>query len=161
MAITALLQINSAADLAGIQAAITGLVNLGSAVKDRVEDLQKFSQVWSRLEVDVTKADSAAAGLIDTFEIMRAANKFQQADLEITDQQLANLTKATAAYAKATGEDATQSFIRFSTAIVNGSARGLKPLGIQMKTGGDQAKNFQEAMDALEKKTQGVKFGIA
>lgn len=156
MAITALLQINSAADLAGIQAAINGLVALGTTVKEKIGDLEKFSQVWSRLEVDVMKADAAAAGLIDTYEIMRAANKFHQADMNITEDQLANLTKATAAYAQATGEDATSSFNRFSTAIINGSSRGLKPLGIEMKSGGDKAKNFAKAMDELEKKVADV-----
>lgn len=150
MAIEALLKINSAADLAGLGAAFNGIVKLGGAIKDSIQEMEDFSKAWSKVEGNVLLADQAANGLIDTLVLVENRNKLSQAGLKITDKQFAAVAKSAAAYAQATGEDATKAMERLTKSLISGSSRGLRPFGIDIKEGGKAADNFAKSVKLLE-----------
>jgi hypothetical protein len=137
---------------ADLQALGQILVGLASKVKDAVVEADKFNQVLRNVTIDIGPADKATKGLIDTFELMRSANKFTAAGMEMTADQFKIVSVAATDFAQKTGIDATESMKRLTESISKGSSRALKELGIDLEESEDQVLAQAEAMDKLTEK---------
>ena len=148
------LSINSIAKTAGVLAAVAALAKLASITKEMIFEGEKFSKVNRNLAIDITAAAKASKDQIDTMAMLQGAMKIQQSGNKITAKQFADLSKLIASFSEKTGTDATQNFEKFSTALSRGSARALRPLGIDLKEGGSLAENFADAMDQVAERAK-------
>jgi hypothetical protein len=145
---------------ASLQAAIQMVGKLGRAVKDAILEGEKFAQVWRNTKVDISDADAATKGLIDTMALMTNANKLTEAGIKVTAREYEQLNKFVLQYARTTGQDATAAAERLTTAIVSGTTVSLKRMGIEIESTGTAAGNFAEVMDQLGPKVDDVTFEV-
>jgi hypothetical protein len=78
-------------------------------------------------------ADTASAGLIDTGKAVQQYNVLMQAGVKITDQQFATLAARATELAKATGQDATEAFVRLTNAVRSGSTEAFREYGVNLR----------------------------
>ncbi len=145
---------------ASIQAAGQMLVGLANKIEAVVAENDKFSQAYRRLTIDISEADSATKGLIDTYAMMQMANKMQQAGVKMTETDFKNAMVAATDYAKATGGDATEAAKRLTDSISKGSTRALKEMGIDLKNTEDLALAQAEALEKLAIRADGLTIEI-
>ncbi len=145
---------------ASIQAAGSMLVGLANKIEAVVAENDKFSQAYRRLTIDISEADSATKGLIDTYAMMQMANKMQQAGVKMTETDFKNAMVAATDYAKATGGDATEAAKRLTDSISKGSTRALKEMGIDLKNTEDLSLAQAEALEKLAIRADGLTIEI-
>jgi hypothetical protein len=137
---------------ASLKAGIDMLGQMYNSVKDNIAELDKFAQSWQRANKEaVIAADTAAAGLIDTGEIIKQHNALMHAGVKITDQQFRTIAVRSVEMAKATGQDATQAFQRLTKSIQTGSTRALREYGVDLRTSGTLTQKQTEAVNKLTK----------
>lgn len=136
--------------MASIKAAIDMLGQMANSVKEGIKELDKFAMAWERTnQAAVVAADTAAAGLVDTTEVMKGYNRLVTAGANVTDEQFKTLTVRAVQLAKATGEDATQAFERLTKGISKGSSRALAEYGIKLKESSDLQATQTTAIKAM------------
>lgn len=142
--------------LASLKAGVDMVLAMGKAMIDAAKEADRYSTIYKNLSVSITQAETATKGLIDTTEMMANANKFAQANLKLTEQQLADVAKVAVDYAKATGKDATESMKMFTDSLIMGTSRGLQKFGIEVKESTDKSKVFKEALEQVEERAKGI-----
>ena len=141
---------------ASLQAGIQLLGAMSGKVIQVAADAEKFAQVNRRLAIDITKADVATKGLIDTMALMESANKINNAQIKITEDQMKDLAVVATKQAQAVGEDATQAFQKLTDMLIRGRIRGLREYGIEMKEVSDLTKAHEQILAEVSKRAQGV-----
>ena len=131
-----LLTINSALGPGGLASLRAGIGMIG-ALAGRLEDVwkrgQQYGQMLSRLEIDISKAEKATKGLINTTEMVRGALKAQEAQTHLTADQLRDISLVAVDFARSTGQEVTPTFQKLIKSITEGNERALKPLGIDLR----------------------------
>jgi len=136
--------------MASIKAAIDMLGQMANSVKEGIKELDKFAVAWERTnQAAVVAADTAAAGLVDTAEVMKGYNRLVVAGAKVTEDQFKTLTVRAVELSKATGEDATDAFKRLTTGIAKGSSRALAEYGIKLKESTDLQATQIKAIEAM------------
>lgn len=138
--------------IGGIAAALAGTVKGLAAFGN---ELERRLGVMNRFTGDVSEAIERTNGLVSEFDAMQTAARAQEAGLNLTARQLANVTVAVERYKAATG-DAAATADQFIDAIAQGRTFTLKRYGIVMEEVTDQTEAQQMALDLLEQK-----FGAA
>lgn len=133
-----------------LRSAIDLIGQMWGKIQETTKELDRFSQMWQRTNKSaVMAADSAAAGIIDTAEVLRGYQKLTAAGVKMTDEQFKTLTVRAADLAQTTGKDATEAFQRLTNSIAKGSTRALKEYGINVKEGGELTEMQAEAVNGL------------
>jgi hypothetical protein len=140
-----------------LQSAFQLISGLAGKINETTKDLDQFSQMWQRANQSaVMMADTAAAGLVDTTEIIRGHNKLMEAGVKITDEEFRTITARSAEMAQATGQDATEAFNRLTDGIAKGSTRALKEYGVSITTSTDLTKTHKAAVKGLTEGYEGL-----
>ena len=142
--------------LASLQAGINMVVSMGRVIVDTITDLDKFSLAFRRNEIAIDELERRTYGMIDTLEELYQAGKLAEAGVKVTEEQLAILGVAAVNFAKSTGEDATQAFVRLTDSIAKGSTRALKEFGVDLENTEDLVLAQQEAVQKLTEKFGGM-----
>jgi hypothetical protein len=142
--------------LASLQAGLQMVGQITSAVLDSVKASQKYAQAYKRLTVDIREADAASKGLVDTYELVVGANKLAAVGLQATSEEMANMTKFAADFAKKTGKDATATFKELTSAITGGRTFALKKYGLTLSESASKAENFAKINEFLAESVKDV-----
>lgn len=145
---------------ASLESAINMTMRLAKTVIAAVEELDKFSEMYQRVEIDMSSATSAAKGLIGSLEMMASANKLTLAGVKPTGEQFAAIAKGAVEMSHALGISSSEAMDKLTDSIVRGSARGLRPLGIELKSTGDLTDKQTEALEKLIEKFRGVNVEV-
>ncbi|MCP4540153.1 MAG: hypothetical protein GY832_23695 [Chloroflexi bacterium] len=146
--------------MASLQAAGQMVAKLGKKVVNTVKDMEKFSMIFSRLEIDISEADAATKGLVDTMALMRNANKFTAAQMEITGKQFKDVAVLATNMAKKMGTDVTSEMNALTDAITRGSTRALKRYGLDLENTEDLQLAQAEGMEKVSAAAKGMTVEI-
>ena len=143
----------SGSGLKDLQAGIQMIRGLGQRVRSTVRELDAFKRVMGEVDMSmVNYADSAAAGQVQTLELMKALSNLNELGVKPTAEQFRILTIRAVDLAQKTGKDSTQQFIQMTNAIARAESEGLKPFGIKLKESSDL---LAVQRDAVRRLTQG------
>lgn len=106
-------------------------------------NISRLNELNTRLQQNTRFDDEAAAAA----EVLLAR-------FNLTGKQIEQLLPLVADLARATGQDLPAAASVVGKALL-GQTRALKPLGIELKTTGDRAKDFQAIVEALTQKVGG------
>ena len=148
------LAVGVTAGIAAFAALKEAALAVASAVSDMSAEFERQAGIMNRFTGDIEEARRRTNGLTSDIDLMTAAALAQQAGLELTGSQFADLAVAANEFAAATGGDATAGMERLVNALVSGQSRGLRPFGISID-GVTGLANQQRA--ALEQLT--VRYG--
>ena len=96
---------------ASVQSGIQMVSSLSRAVTETIREMDKFKRVLAEVDMGmVGYADSAAAGQVATFEIMKALSNMNELGINPTNEQLKILAVRATDFAQKTGKDATATF---------------------------------------------------
>jgi hypothetical protein len=124
----------------------------GRAIIDAVASLDKFSSAMKNVDMQIVNyADSMAKGQVDTTLLMQKLNALNTAGLKPTKEQFAAMSKAATKLSQDTGKTTTEAFNLMTEAIMKGTAEGLIPFGVQLKSSGDKVKDQHTAIEAITK----------
>lgn len=137
--------------LASLQAGIQMIGQLAGALRGVFDEAWKYDDMVRQLQVDISMADKATKGLIDTTELVRGAMKFQAAQMKISEKQLRDIAVAAEDMSGKLGTDATEEFNKLTDAITKGQTRALKQYGLDLENTSDllaaQAEGLQKVTD--------------
>lgn len=136
--------------MASLQASVQMLGQITKAMGNVVKENEKFAQSLARLELDISKADKATDGLVDTLALIEQANKLQQAGIRVTADEYKVMAARAVTLAQATGKDATEAFKALTNGIAKGGTR-LQEYGVKIKTTTDVTHDAEVAIKALVK----------
>jgi hypothetical protein len=131
------------------QGGFTDLVSFGqilgqvaNALKEVIDDGINFSRAFRALPGDITEADKATKGLVDTYTLMQQRNKLAAAGLVVTGEEFAKLTKFAAATAQTMGMEVEPAVNSFMNSLTSGRTTALKKFGIDLAETGSTAETL-------------------
>ena len=143
-----------------LESAIDLLGKMVGKIVDVVKEAEKFAQVHSKLTTDITKADEATKGLIDTMALMRNANILSSSGLQVTSDQFAAINKLAVQYAQATGTDATEASNRLTNALAKGSTEAFRDFGIDVRNATSMIELQTKALDGIVDKAKDLDVNV-
>lgn len=135
--------------------AIQQLKSLGTAFKDLADQGEKLGSIrdaFDKLGGDasvIKDARSRILGLVDSFTLMREANKGLIANVPDYEKNFANLADLATRWGDSIDKDATKAIEELNAAIIKGNARALTPLGFAFTNTKDKALVTKEAFEQL------------
>jgi hypothetical protein len=136
------------------------IAKVGGAIKDIIADAEQFSRQFRALQLDISGADKATKGLVDTTQMMKNANQLMAAGLPVTAKDFEDLNKVIASTAQSMGKDVTQSVDQAMAALSRGRTSTLKEFGIDIKAGATNAETFAKAMVEIRKKADDAEVKV-
>jgi hypothetical protein len=130
-----------------------------AAMSKMVAKSDELSMAVRANYTDMSEFDRRTGGMIDTLAKYQKAVAAQEARLNLTAEQFANIGAAAAQMAQNLGEGgdgATRRFKQLTEAITNGTTRGLRPFGIELSEGGTIIEKQQKALQILAERYGGV-----
>lgn len=110
----------------------------------------------ARLGLDFDAAAGGAGRFVDEVQVMTAANRFAEAGLRLTQEEMGQVTRRAAILSQNLGIDTTQAFNVLYQAIENGNLRSLRPLGEHMTELAGRTHTAAERLHALVTETEGM-----
>jgi hypothetical protein len=142
-------------------AAFGGFIKeIGKFLLDAVGEAEEFSKQLEHLKVDISGADKATKGLVDTTQLMANANKLSAAGLSVTAKEYESLNKFVVATAQSMGKDATQATTQFMRALATGRTTTLKEFGIDVKAGKTNLETFGKVMNVVTERSKNMEVRI-
>ena len=123
-------------------------------VKEMASEAIDLSRALDQVTLDVTGADKATKGLVNTLDLYLNAAKLEAAQLGATAKEYENLNKFGAAFAQKTGRDVTEVVNSLTTALVSGRTQGLKQFSLEITQGTTLAETYATAMKEIEAKSK-------
>lgn len=139
-----------------IAGAVIAIREIIGAAKEMALEFDRQVSIMNRFQGNIDGVGERIGGLISDIDLMTAANKAQQAGLNLTASQMGDIATAAIEMAAATGEDGKAAFDRLTQSIAMGSTRALKQLGIDLENTSDLAAVQQEALEKLAIRQAGV-----
>lgn len=129
---------------AGISKAIAMLEEFGGAIEAQ-------SGIYNRFSGSVDLAIERTSNLITRLDLMNASNRTTTAGLQLTAEQLANVSVAAVETASALGTDTKGALDALMQAVATGEEGPLKKLGISLAAGKTLAEKQAIALRELER----------
>jgi hypothetical protein len=145
---------------ASLQSAVQLLSQMSGKIIEVAKEAEKFAQVHSKLTTDISAADRATKGLIDTMALMRNANILVGSGLNVTSEQFEAMNKLAVQYAQATGTDATEASNRLTNALAKGSTEAFRDFGIDVRNATSMVELQTKALQGIVEKADGVTVNI-
>jgi hypothetical protein len=138
----------------------TILSKVTNFVLDAGKAAEEYSRQSSKLTLDITAADKATKGLVDTTQLMKNANQAVAAGLPMNSKDFEDFNKVIASTAQAMGKDVTQAVDQAMGALARGRTSTLKEFGIDVKAGTTNAETFARVMEQVREKVDGAKVEV-
>jgi hypothetical protein len=155
-----ILKITSMADLAGLQAGIQMIAQMGAKVVEVMKSVDDFSDAHQRLSLDVSKMIAATRGLIAAQDAYISANKLSSVGIKATAEQLEGLGKKAVEYAQATGQTVPAALQQMTQAVMSGSSKGLRPFGVDVTAAKDKTEAATIALNQFASEMKNVVIEI-
>ena len=120
--------------LASLQSGIQMVGEVIGKVRESIKAGQDYGVMLKELKINTDLADVATRHLIDTNALMKNALRLERAQIQLTDQSYADLSKVVTDHAQALRMDVTEAHNKFTEALVRGRTTGLKEYGFESKT---------------------------
>jgi hypothetical protein len=127
------------------------LSKVTSTVIGAIKAAEDYSRQSKQLTIDISGAEKATKGLVDTSTIMSSANKLNAAGINLTAKQFEKLNKFAASQAQVMGEKVEPAVNRFFKSLTSGRTTALKQFGIDLKESGTVSETFAGVMKHVEK----------
>ena len=155
-----ILNIVTRGDLASLKAGLDMVSQFAGAIKNAMNEVDKFADAHARLSSDVSGVIERTEGLVRGIDAFTNANKLSIAGIKATRDQLGNLAVGATEYAQATGQDIPAAMTQMTEAIIAGSARGLQKFGVDISGAKDKTDAQRMALQQLSDKYAGVSADI-
>ena len=139
-----------------VELGLAGLNKLKNSVKelaDLGEQAGSIEEAFKHMGgsgSSIEEARKRVVGLVDSFDLMQAANKGLLAGIPNFNNAFANIADLGGRVANALGVDTKQAINDLTDAIVKGQAKALKPLGFTFSDTKDKALVTKEAIAQLQ-----------
>lgn len=114
---------------------------------DRTDD------AFKAMSGSISEATKRLDGQVKSVDLAIARNRAMQAGLQLNDHDFANLTIRAKEFADATGGDMTAAIDQLTGALLSGSARALRPFGIDTGNAKTESGKFAAALASLERQS--------
>lgn len=129
-------------------------------VAELSKELDEATQVYRRLKIDTTKAETSLKGLADSTEVWRGANRLTLAGLQATAEQFETLSLVALKASRDLGDDFTTAFNGIIGALSGGETEYLKRLGMRISESATATEKLNLFMRDAEPLLRGFKVEI-
>lgn len=117
----------------GMAGATVAVIALASAARNLAKEAVSVQAVFSNLKISINSARSETLGLINDFNLAKAANAAVRFGVIETAEEFGELAGAATKLGLSVGQDATKSVSDLTLALARGSPKILDNLGILLK----------------------------
>ncbi len=148
-------------DLENLTTVTRGAIDLYGNIKDRVgafaEEVARTTQIFQSHHVSIEEAKVAVDGTVSSMDLIIAANKATQLELNLTSKQFANVAQRADDFADSTGTSTADALDKLVTGLANGQIKLLRSAGVIIdvdKAYKDMAKTIGVTTDKLSDQAQ-------
>lgn len=147
------LKASTVAAAAAVAAIAAGIKEAAQTAAEFAREFERQSGVLNRFSGSIDKASDRVNSLISDIDLMVASNSAARGNLELSEEQFADLAVAATEMAAATGEDATEALNDLIDALKGGSPDELmEKFGVKMGEVTDKSKAQEIALAQLSEK---------
>jgi hypothetical protein len=148
-------------DLENLTVVTRGAIDLYGSIKARVgefaEEVARTTQIFQSHHVSIEEAKVAVDGTVSSMDLIIAANKATQLELNLTSKQFANVAQRADDFADSTGTSTADALDKLVTGLANGQVKLLRSAGVIIdvdKAYKDMAKSLKTTTDQLSDQAQ-------